>query len=125
MTKTVYYTIVDHRDYISENETWDWDKMKGVINETLMPEYRTVEGAYCPEIQNFISAYENTPIFVPVSESSNYSELYSGQLFTLVKQDEPENCITDIRMNDSNILDIYSDDEGPVYWEEDYGPVSP
>lgn len=121
MTKTVYYTIVDPDDYRGTSEICDWDKIMDVLNETLMPEYKAVVCAFCPQIPYFLNAYENTPIFVPVSESSNYSELYSGQLFTLVKQDEPENCITDIRMNKSNI----SDDEGPVYWEDDYGPVSP
>ena len=129
MAVQAYYTMIDHRDYITENEDWDWNKIMDVLNEKLMPEYKAVVGTYCPDIQHFLSAYDNPPIFVHASDTVNYSEMNSGQLFMLEKQDDIENCITAIYTNDPDIiaeqnLDDYSTDEEP-YWEEDYGPVSP
>ena len=129
MTAQAYYTMIDHRDYITENEDWDWNKNMEVLNEKLLPQYKAVVGTYCPDIQHFLSAYDNPPIFVHASDTVNYRELNSGQLFMLEKQDDIENCITAIYTNDPDIiaeqnLDDYSTD-GEPYWEEDYGPVSP
>ena len=130
MTLRAYYTMIDHRDCITENENWDWNKIMDVLNEKLMPEYKAVAGTYCPDIQHFLSAYDNPPIFVHASDTVNYSELNSGQLFMLQKQDDIDNCITTIYTNDPDIiaeqnLDYYSSSDGEPHWEEDYGPVSP
>ena len=129
MTAQAYYTMIDSKDYTTEGEEWNWNKIMDVLNEKLLPEYKAVVGTYCPKIEHFLSAYDNPPIYISASDTKDYSEMNSGQLFMLEKQDDIENCITAIYTNDPDIiaeqnLDDYSTD-GEPYWEEDYGPVSP
>ena len=129
MTAQAYYTMIDSKDYTTEGEEWNWNKIMDVLNEKLMPEYKAVTGTYCPNKQHFLSAYDNPPIYISASDTKDYSEMNSGQLFMLEKQDDIDNCITAIYTNDPDIiaeqnLDDYSTD-GEPYWEEDYGPVSP
>ena len=131
MSGQAYYTMIDSKDYLTEGEEWDWNKILSVLNEKFMPEYRAVVGTYCPKLENFLSAYDNPPIYISASDTKDYSELKSGQLFMLEKQDDRENCVTAIYTNDPDIIRDQNldsgypsdDDDDQAYWEEDWGPV--
>tara|TARA_B100001540_G_scaffold267304_1_gene248794 strand:+ start:1045 stop:1437 length:393 start_codon:yes stop_codon:yes gene_type:complete len=130
MSGQAYYTMIDSKDYLTEGEEWDWNKILSVLNEKFMPEYRAVVGTYCPKLEHFLSAYDNPPIYISASDTKDYSELKSGQLFMLEKQDDRENCVTAIYTNDPDIIreqnlnsNYPSDDDDQAYWEEDWGPV--
>ena len=130
MSGQAYYTMIDSKDYLTEGGEWDWNKILSVLNEKFMPEYRAVVGTYCPKLEHFLSAYDNPPIYISASDTKDYSELKSGQLFMLEKQDDRENCVTAIYTNDPDIIreqnlnsNYPSDDDDQAYWEEDWGPV--
>lgn len=114
MSQKVYYTMIDHRDYITQYEIWNWDKIKNILNHSLMPEFKVIQGVYCPKVCHFqYGSYDIPMIYVPVSKTVNYSDLDSGYVFTLSKQDEPESCMTQIRIHEpfeNTYIDSDSDD---------------
>ena len=88
-----------------------------VLNEKLMPEYKAVAGTYCPDIQHFLSAYDNPPTLVHASDTVNYSELNWTAIY-VAKQDDIDNCITTAYTHTTQYpeqnLDYYSSDGEPL-----------
>ena len=115
MSKTVYYTIINSSNYLS-NEEFSWKKIMAILDEKLDPNYKVYQGTYCSNIEDFLSQYQDKPVFVPVD---NNSILDKGQLFILVDVKNPDSCITDLYMRSDDYY--YSSDSDNDSWEsEDY-----
>ena len=113
MSKSVYYTIINSANYIT-NQDFNWKKIMDILDTKLEPNYKVYQGTYCSNIQDFLSQYRDKPIFISVD---NNTILDKGQLFILVDIKNPDSCITDLYMRSDYCYDYSSDNESD-YWED-------